>query len=142
MIKTKEQASFTELLEHQESIILDLESLHYYSLNAAATLLWKNLRSGAAVTVEELGALLEAAFGLDQNRAEADADEFIGVLEQYRLISFTGGELDRQVAITLPPVGTLADYDPPTLKTSSTLMELRLATGSATASSSSVGGPP
>ena len=40
-LMTKEQTSFTELLDNVEGIILDLDNLHYYTLNTTGLFVWK-----------------------------------------------------------------------------------------------------
>lgn len=123
---TKEQVSFTELVEHQESVVLDLESLNYYSLNAAATLLWKRLRAGA--TVEELGGALSAAFGLSSTHAAADAAGFIELLRENRLVRGTDGEVPAPAAAFEPPAAQAPlGYEAPALRISADLMDMRLA---------------
>src|SRR5260221_1535811 len=85
-IVTKEQASFTELLDNQEGIILDLENLHYYTLNAAAVFLWKQMRSGSANTAESLSAALATAFNINADLAELDSRTFLDELEGNALV--------------------------------------------------------
>src|SRR5215210_818659 len=85
-IVTKEQASFTELLDNQEGIILDLENLHYYTLNAAAVFLWKQMRSASANTAESLSAALANAFNINADLAELDTRAFLDELEGNALV--------------------------------------------------------
>lgn len=127
---TKEQTSFTELLEQQEAIILDLENLHYYTLNAAASFLWQQLRPGAAV--EGLSAALSAAFQINAEQAELDTRAFIDELTRHGLISSTAleaGEKARGSEVTVTE--RLAAYQPPQLKVSSSLSHVTLS-GSST----------
>jgi hypothetical protein len=124
----KEEASFTELVEHREAVILDLERLSYHSLNPAATLLWKQLRAGAAATADELSASLTQAFGVGRERAAADAAAFIADLNEAGLVTASAGKIAPQAAApALPPPGALGGYESPALKTSSSLMEVSLA---------------
>ncbi len=136
---TREQASFTELLEHQESIILDLENLHYYSLNAAATLLWKHLRSGSANSSLELSANLASAFGISLEKAELDTRSFIAELLQNQLITPTDEKVTGPSVFTMPAPGELPAYESPAVKTSNAVMEMNLASGSSTASTGALG---
>jgi hypothetical protein len=130
---TKEEASFTELVEHREAVILDLESLNYYSLNAAATLLWKQLRAGAATTADELGTSLTQVFGVGRERAAEDVDAFIVSLKVAGLLTDCVGEAgERGAAPVLPSQETFSGYEAPALKTSSSLMEVSLAVISGT----------
>src|ERR1051325_261777 len=94
---TKEQTSFTELLDHQEAIILDLDKLHYYTLNAAASFLWQQLRTGTAATVEDLTAALSTAFRINAEQAELDTRALIDELTRHGLISFAVLEAEEKV---------------------------------------------
>lgn len=127
---TKEQASFTELIDHQESILLDLESLHYHSLNAAATLLWKHLRSGSATSIEELSNKLAAAFGLAPKTAELDTRQFIQELLQNHLVAYTEEKAFGKPLFALPTRDELPTYEAPAIKTANAVVEMNLAAGS------------
>ena len=135
---TKEQASFTELIDHQESILLDLENLHYYSLNAAATLLWKHLRSGSATTVEALAAKLATAFALNSETAELDTRQFVEELIQNHLLWETTEKVVGTTAFSFPT--ELSAYEPPCVKSSHSVLELNLAGGASTGASGALGG--
>jgi Coenzyme PQQ synthesis protein D (PqqD) len=137
---TKDQASFTELIEHQESILLDLESLHYYSLNASATLLWKHLRSGNANTFVELNQELAKAFGVSPETTASDTSTFIQKLKQDHLIEVTEAAVTKRAGFVFATAGQLSNYEAPAVKTSDTVMEMNLASGSSTASTGALGG--
>ena len=137
---TKEQASFTELIDHQEAIILDLENLHYYSLNAAATLMWKHLRAGSANSLEALSEKLATAFAISRNTAELDTQQFLEVLLQDHLILRTEAEVVGRSSFSLPAPGELPTYEPPCVKSSHSVMELNLAGGASTGASGALGG--
>ncbi len=135
-IVTKEQASFTELLDDQEGIILDLENLHYYTLNAAAVFLWKQMRSGAADTVEELSEALANAFKINVNLAELDIRAFLDELENNGLIGYS----ERRHAFQFNPSATVrvfSDYEPPQLKLSNLLTQVTLS-GSSTVATAAI----
>src|SRR5262249_16067790 len=136
-IVTKEQASFTELLDNEEGIILDLENLHYYTLNAAAVFLWKQIRTGTASTVEELTAAVATGFRINSDLAELDVRVFLDELEANGLISYSdtaipfyGRELDSAA-------GGLPTYEPPQLQLSNSLAHVTLS-GSSTASTGAI----
>ncbi len=137
---TKEQASFTELIEHQESVLLDLESLHYYSLNSSATLLWKYLRSGNANTFEELNHELAKAYGVSPETTATETAQFIQKLRQDRLILVTEEAVTKRTGFIFAAAGQLSNYEAPAVKTSDTVMEMNLASGSSTASTGALGG--
>jgi hypothetical protein len=125
-IVTKEQASFTELLDNEEGIILDLENLHYYTLNAAAVFLWKQMRTASANTVEELSAMLAAGFRINSDLAELDVRAFLDELVANGLVWYSdqsvpvyGREMDSAA-------GGLPSYEPPQLQLSNSLAQVTL----------------
>lgn len=125
IIITKAQASFTELLDDREAIILDLENLHYYTLNAAAILLWKNLRSGAAQTAEELTAVLATAFRLNASAAAPDVQAWLTEMTRNGLLSFTTTRTTASAPLYV--AGTdWPTYEAPQLKLSNSLTEVVL----------------
>jgi hypothetical protein len=136
-IATKEQASFTELLDNREGIILDLENLHYYTLNAAAVFLWKQMRSGAANTVEALSEALAAAFKINIDLAELDTRTFLDELEGNGLIGYNqvcARSQSKHLAIT---GGEMPAYEPPQLQLSNSLIRVTLS-GSSTISTAAI----
>lgn len=139
-IVTKEQASFTELLDNQEGIILDLENLHYYTLNAAAIYLWKQMRSGSANTAGHLSASLAKAFNINADLAELDTRAFLDELEGNGLVSQSEYGIsfaNKSLAVT---EGELPAYEPPQLKLSNSLTQVTLS-GSSTIATAAIGGP-
>ncbi len=137
---TKEQASFTELIDHQESILLDLDTLHYYSLNAAATLLWKHLRAGSANTEAALTEKLSTAFALNTATAARDTRQFVEELQREQLLSETQGAVIGRTGFVFPTANDLPAYEPPGVKSSHSVMELNLAGGASTGASGALGG--
>ncbi|MFN0086820.1 MAG: PqqD family protein [Blastocatellia bacterium] len=138
-IVTKEQASFTELLDNEEAIILDLETLHYYTLNAAAIFLWKHLRTGSANTLEELTISLATAFRINADLAELDTRAFLDELEGNGLISYLEGATPAYTNELDAASGCLPVYEPPQLQLSNSLAQVALS-GSGTAAVAAIGG--
>jgi len=137
-IVTKEQASFTELLDNQEGIILDLENLHYYTLNAAAVLLWKQMRSGSANTAESLTATLAKAFKINADLAELDTRAFLDELEGNNLVFHSEFEAPFANKSLAGIEGELPAYEPPQLKLSNSLTQVTLS-GSSTIATAAIG---
>lgn len=138
-IVTKEQASFTELLDNKEGIILDLENLHYYTLNAAAVYLWKQLRSGSANTVESLTAALASSFNINDDLAELDTREFLAELNSNGLIFHSDFGVTVSNRALAGTIGELPAYEPPQLTLSNSLTQLTLS-GSSTIATNAIGG--
>lgn len=130
-IVTKEQASFTELLEDREGIILDLENLHYYTLNATAVFLWKLMRSGSASDVESLSDALATAFKINADLAELDTRAFLDELESNGLVGYAESEVKVHNRALTATTGALPGYEPPQLRLSNSLTEVTLS-GSST----------
>jgi hypothetical protein len=131
IIVASKQASFTELLDNREGIILDLENLHYYTLNAAAVFLWKQLR-GSAETAATLSARLAGAFSISRAQAERDTGAFLAELRQYDLISFSRAENDPPTKVADNPATELPPYEAPQLSLSSSLAQVSLSGSSTT----------
>lgn len=138
-IVTKEQASFTELLDNKEGIILDLENLHYYTLNAAAVYLWKQLRSGSANTVESLTAALASSFNINDDLAELDTREFLAELNSNGLIFHSDFGVTVSNHTLAATNGDLPAYEPPQLTLSNSLTQVTLS-GSSTIATNAIGG--
>ena len=67
-----------------EVIALEARGSTYMATNDAGTLLWRALVSGA--TLEQLADELVRTFGIDRDRAVADADRFVAELVAQGLI--------------------------------------------------------
>jgi hypothetical protein len=137
-IRTKAQASFTELLDDREAIILDLENLHYYTLNAAAILLWKQLRGGAAQTAPALSAVLAESFGLTREEAERDTQAWLEEMARNGLIAYTAEAAPPPAAVARP--ADLPPYETPQLKLSNSLTEVVLAGSSIVGPTAAISG--
>lgn len=139
-IVISEQASFTELLENQEGVILDLGSLHYYTLNGTAIFLWKLLRGQAAQTAETLSENLAATFGLGYSQAASDTKTFVHDLRQYGLISLSDlNETDVLAGVNAQTNAALPAYEAPQLQPSNSLLQVTLASTSTVSSAISSG---
>src|SRR5215510_3496857 len=133
-IVAKEQASFTELIDDREGFILDLENLHYYTLNTTAVFLWKRIRSNALAgatfaTPESLSGALVDAFDVNADLAELDTRVFLDELECNDLIRYVEHDLgptDARAAggAIYGLMGDLPAYEPPQLQLSNTLMQV------------------
>jgi hypothetical protein len=64
--------------------VLDVRTARYLQLNRSGATLWERLSAGA--TLDELADSLCARFGIDVERARADAEEFVNVLRERDLL--------------------------------------------------------
>jgi len=134
-IVTKEETSFTELLDNREGIILDLENLHYFTLNGSALMIWKILGVGA--TPDELAGQIASAFDIDRHQALAEAGEFLDELKAHGLIGFTDAEKTESPKRIAVETGGLPVYEPPTMKVSESLSRVALS-GSSTVATAAI----
>ncbi len=137
-ILTKEQTSFTELLDNVEGIILDLDNLHYYTLNSTGLFLWKQLRTGAAQTSEQLGEALIQAFSISQPLMEEDLAAFLEELEENGLIVYVADGTVSTAAPSAARPANLPAYEAPRLKLSNSLTQVTLS-GSSTIATAAIG---
>lgn len=136
---TREQASFTELIENQEAIILDLESLYYYSLNSSASLIWKCLRSGYASSVDAISKVVCETFNVQASSALPAVREFFEQLSEHGLISPAEGAVTGSTQFNLPK--SLSNYETPALKLSANVgAQMNLAAGSSSGGPAALGG--
>ena len=68
-----------------EIIALQHASSEYLSTNGTGVLLWKSLANGASR--EDLVELIVREFGIDEGRATADTDAFLGALAEHGLLA-------------------------------------------------------
>ncbi|MFN0124847.1 MAG: PqqD family protein [Blastocatellia bacterium] len=125
-----ERASFTELIENQEGVILDLENLHYYTLNASAVFLWKQLQEGNSNT-DALSRNLAGAYTISGGQAENDTASFLADLARHGLARQADRQRDTQGAWKSSPEQGLAAYAAPVLAPARSLAAVTLSgTGS------------
>lgn len=135
-LMTKEQTSFTELLDNVEGIILDLDNLHYYTLNTTGLFVWKQLRSGASQTREQLSAALGQAYLVDASSIEMEVESFLEELETNGLIHESNEEAPFSAKVA-ESNGQLPTYEAPRLKLSNSLTQVTLS-GSSTIATAAI----
>ena len=134
---TKAQASFTELLDQREAIILDLDNLHYYTLNATAIFLWKHLRTCAAQTAAALAQAFAAAFQINDAQAELDVLAFLDELRGNGLIAPGQSESAQPNSVLAIDRASLPSYETPQLKLANSLSQVVLS-GSSTIATAAI----
>lgn len=106
----------------QETIMVNLETGAYYSLNTTGSHLWSCFEGGA--TVEEAGSSLTDAFEVTAASAEADIAAFVGELIADELIvERDGGE---ETGALPEQDGPKATYEAPKLAKYTDMQELLL----------------
>jgi hypothetical protein len=72
----------------KETVVLDLHSSKYLSINQAGALLWTHLVKGA--TEDELVSALVETFDIDDEVARADVGSFVAICEERNLLESAG----------------------------------------------------
>jgi coenzyme PQQ synthesis protein D (PqqD) len=71
-------------LEEQEVVLLQLESMRYYSLNLTGTRIWQGLKQG--LSLEEISRRLQAEFEVEPERAEHSVLALVTELREQQLV--------------------------------------------------------
>jgi hypothetical protein len=71
-------------LEDQEVVLLQLESMRYYSLNLTGTRIWQGLKQG--LSLEEISRRLQAEFEVELDRAERSVLALVTELCEQQLV--------------------------------------------------------
>ena len=84
-IEKTAQTVFTPLADGT-GVLLNLDTLIYYRLNATACALWQELDSGAASTFDDLLFHTCEVYEVDLERADASLREFVTRLAEFKMI--------------------------------------------------------
>lgn len=79
------QTVFTPLAD-STGVLLNVDTLVYYSLNRTAVALWQQIDSGASRSLEDLVQHTCSNFEVDEVRARHLLSEFVGRLAEYGMI--------------------------------------------------------
>jgi Coenzyme PQQ synthesis protein D (PqqD) len=71
-------------LEEQEMVLLQLESMRYYSLNLTGARIWQGLKQG--LSLEEISCRLQAEFEVEPDRAEHSVLALVTELCEQQLV--------------------------------------------------------
>jgi hypothetical protein len=71
-------------LEGQETVLLQMESATYYSLNLTGTRIWQGLKQG--LTLQEISRQLQAEFAVEEERATQSVMALVEELCQQQLV--------------------------------------------------------
>jgi Coenzyme PQQ synthesis protein D (PqqD) len=77
------------VLEDGETVLLQLESTTYYSLNPTGTQIWQGLKQG--LPLWEVSQRLQAVFAVEANHADRSVLTFVHELAQHQLVLRTEG---------------------------------------------------
>ncbi|HKP85839.1 MAG TPA: PqqD family protein [Blastocatellia bacterium] len=84
-IEKSSQTVFTPLADGS-GVLLNLDTLFYYSLNRTGSILWQQIETGDALTLDDLLRSTCETFDVDEPSARPLISEFIEKLEQFKMI--------------------------------------------------------
>jgi hypothetical protein len=67
-------------------VLLDVETLLYFSLNRTGAVLWQELESNNPSTVDDLTTVLCERFDIDREAARPEIDDFVRQLERLKIV--------------------------------------------------------
>jgi hypothetical protein len=67
-------------------VLLNLDTLFYYSLNRTGAAVWQQIESGESKTLDDLVDATCRRFEVNEDAARRDVGAFIDRLEQYKMI--------------------------------------------------------
>jgi coenzyme PQQ synthesis protein D (PqqD) len=73
------------VLEDGETVLLQLESTTYYSLNPTGTQIWQGLKQG--LPLAEISQRLQASYAVEADHAERSVLAFVHDLAQHQLVA-------------------------------------------------------
>lgn len=82
----KASPSVFTLLADGTGVLLNLDTLFYYSLNRTGAALWQRIEEGGSVTLDELLRTTGELFEVSENAARSFVIKFIEQLEIFRLV--------------------------------------------------------
>ena len=74
------------VLDDRTGVILNLETLEYYSLNPTGVAVWQQIDANKSITAEELVSATCARFEVDEDRARQTIGAFVEKLKRFKLI--------------------------------------------------------
>jgi len=84
-IEKSAQTVFTAL-EDGTAVLLNLNTLFYYSLNRTGAAVWQQIESSKAVTADELARVVCERFDVGEEAAWQTIGDFLGRLEEFKMI--------------------------------------------------------
>ncbi len=73
-------------LDDGTGVLLNVETLFYFSLNRTGAALWLELEANNSSTVEDLTRVICDRFDVDQDAARLEIDDFVKQLERLKIV--------------------------------------------------------
>ena len=86
MLVEKSQLTVFTPLDDGTGVLLNLETLFYYSLNRTGVALWQEIENGDAPTLDVLVQATCKRFDVDEDVARREIVTFVGRLEEFRMV--------------------------------------------------------
>lgn len=82
----KSPSTVFNLLEDKTGVLLNLDTLVYYSLNRTGAAIWQRIENGKQVTLDELTLYVCEQFAIDEPSARQHTRAFIDRLSELKMI--------------------------------------------------------
>jgi hypothetical protein len=73
-------------LDDGTGVLLNVETLFYFSLNRTGAALWQELEANNSSTVDDLTRVLCERFDVDKDAARPEIDDFVKQLERLKIV--------------------------------------------------------
>jgi hypothetical protein len=73
-------------LEDGTGVLLNLETLSYYSLNRSAAAVWQELEKNSPSALDDLVRMICERFDVDQDAAHREVGAFVELLERFKMV--------------------------------------------------------
>jgi len=86
MLVEKSQLTVFTPLDDGTGVLLNLETLFYYSLHRTGVALWQEIENGDSPTLDVLVQATCKRFDVDEDVARREIGTFVGRLEEFRMV--------------------------------------------------------
>ena len=73
-------------LDDGTGVLLNLQTLFYYSLNRTGAAIWQEIENSNPSTIDDLVRAVCERFDVDQNAAHQEVGTFVSRLEQFKMV--------------------------------------------------------
>lgn len=73
-------------LDDGTGVLLNVETLSYYSLNRSGVAIWEEIDRVSSLTLDDLVRRMCDGFEVDQGAAQPEIEAFLGQLEQFKMV--------------------------------------------------------
>ena len=73
-------------LDDGTAVLLNVETLFYFSLNRTGAVLWQEIEANNSTTVDDLTRVVCERFDVDLDEARSEIDDFVRQLERLKIV--------------------------------------------------------